>query len=141
MIILKEIGASVKDLNDTIKEKKQRDRGVLTALINEQVSELDDKAVAQYQTLRHKIIDENGAHSMEMQDYTKEAKANLASIIVDDADTGLISIANAFVAADSDLDALLAQSQTAKVERWETRIALEGNYDGFKEGWDEYDRF
>jgi len=136
--ILKEIGTSVRELNDTITAEKQADRDALTALIGEKVSENDDSAVAQYQAFINKITADESAHGAEMVDFIVQAKANLHSVIVDDADTGLIAIANAFVAADEELDSALETSQVAKVSRWETRIALEGNYESFLGGWDSY---
>ncbi len=136
MIILKEIGASVKALNATIKAEKQADRDALTALVNEKVSENDDSAVAQYQAFINKVSADKSAHSVEMVDFAQQAKENLQSIIVDDADNGLIAIASAFVQADEDLDSALEDSQSAKVARWDERIALEGDYGtGFLVGW------
>lgn len=139
MKITNEIGKAVKSLNDEIKAYKLSERNALAQEVADEFNENDKDRTEKYDALYAKIESEQNEQIQTLDEMKKRAIAKMQGDIVDDADTGLIAIANAFVAADSNLDEVLKTSQAEKVARWEERIALEGDYEtGFKAGWDSY---
>lgn len=139
MKITNEIGKAVKSLNDEIKAYKLSERNALAQEVADEFNENDKDRTEKYDALYAKIESEQNEQIQTLDRMKKRAIAKMQGDIVDDADTGLIAVANAFVQADADLDSALEDSQAAKVSRWETRIAFEGNYgDDFLPGWNSY---
>lgn len=139
MKITNEIGKAVKSLNDEIKAYKLSERDALAQEVADEFNENDKDRTARYDALYAKIESEQEAQIQTLTSLKNEAIATMQAEIVDADGTGLIAVANAFVQADADLDSALEDSQAAKVSRWETRIAFEGNYgDDFLPGWNSY---
>ena len=139
MKITNEIGKAVKSLNDEIKAYKLSERNALAQVVADEFNENDKDRTEKYDALYAKIESEQNEQIQTLVEMKTRAIAKMQGDIVDDADTGLIAVANAFVQADADLDSALEDSQAAKVSRWETRIAFEGNYgDDFLPGWNSY---
>lgn len=138
MKITNEIGKAVKSLNDEIKAYKLSERNALAQEVADEFNENDKDRTEKYDALYAKIESEQNEQIQTLDEMKKRAIAKMQGDIVDDADTGLIAIANAFVQADEDLDEVLKTSQAEKVSRWEERIALEGNFGDFDGGWNSY---
>lgn len=138
MKITNEIGQAVKSLNDEIASYKSSEREALSKVVAEKFDENEADKDARYEALYAKIESEQNEQVQTLEALKNEAIVTMQAQIVDADDTGLIAIANAFVQADEDLDSALEDSQAAKVERWETRIALEGNFGSFDTGWNSY---
>lgn len=138
MKITNEIGKAVKSLNDEIKAYKLSERNALAQVVADEFNENDKDRTEKYDALYAKIESEQNEQIQTLVEMKTRAIAKMQGDIVDDADTGLIAIANAFVQADSDLDAVLIASQAEKIARWDARIALEGNFADFDGGWNSY---
>ena len=139
MKITNEIGKAVKSLNDEIASYKSSERDALSKVVTEKFDGNVADKVARHDVLFAKIEQTQNEQIQTLNSLKDEAIVQMQAEIVDVDDTGLIAVANAFVQADEDLDSALEDSQSTKVERWETRIALEGNFgDDFLPGWNSY---
>jgi hypothetical protein len=139
MKITNEIGKAVKSLNDQISAHK-----------NDKLDQLEEVAISQYiqsanevadleKTLVSKMNLREKDQMNELYQLKTNGIAQMQSEIVDAEGTGLVAIANAFVANDANLDAALNTSFSEKQDRWLARWTHEGNYtDDFLPGWDSY---
>lgn len=139
MKITNEIGKAVKSLNDQISTRKNEKLDQLEEVAISQyiqsVDEVDSKQVALVDKMKLREKDQMN----ELYQLKTNGVAQMQSEIVDAEGTGLVAIANAFVANDASLDAALNASFSEKQSRWFARWTHEGNYtDDFLPGWDSY---